>query len=201
MEIVIVDYGMGNLGSIQNMLKRLGHRAQISGDSKLLSKADKLILPGVGSFDRAMMNIQERDLMDGLNDFKNSNKAILGICLGMQLLMSKSEEGKEAGLNWIPGTVKKFTPTESFKVPHMGWNNVRPASPSELTQRVDENSKYYFVHSYYVEVQDPQYSILKTEYIRSFDSGIQKGNVYGLQFHPEKSHKFGMNILKNFVDL
>lgn len=200
--IVIVDYGMGNLGSIVNMFKKIGVKAEISSDSNVISKAPKLLLPGVGSFDRAMEKIQIMGLKPILDEQALIvKKPILGICLGMQLLTRGSEEGKLAGLGWVPADTVKFPNSLGLRIPHMGWNLVRQSTPSLLTDGLPEESRFYFVHSYYVRVNNECNSILKCDYGVSFDAAIQNDNIFGTQFHPEKSHKFGMQLLKKFAAL
>lgn len=200
--ITIVDYGMGNLGSIQNMLKRIGAAAKITADLQIIGEATKIILPGVGAFDNAMTNIDESGLREVLD-----RKAlidcvpILGICLGMQLLTTSSEEGDLAGLDWIPATTHRFPETLGLKVPHMGWNLVHQTTPSKITEGFGGETRFYFVHSYYVKVENEAHSTLKTEHGIIFDAAIQNGNIYGVQFHPEKSHRFGMRLLRNFVEI
>ena len=201
--ITIVDYGMGNLASIHNMLNRIGEDSIVTGDSEKIKNSEKLILPGVGSFDAAMLNIKQRNLYDVLEKKAKEDKIpILGICLGMQLLTSSSEEGKEQGFGWIEAQTKKFSLTQELKVPHMGWNNVtRSNQDSELIMNLSEDSRFYFVHSYFVEVKDQAHSILTCRYGIDFDAGIQKDNIFGVQFHPEKSHKFGLSLLKSFTEI
>lgn len=201
--LVIVDYGMGNLFSVKNMIKYLGHDSTISGDKQVISQADRLILPGVGNFGSAMQIIRESGMQDILNQKVLVDKVpILGICLGMQLLTEYSEEGDCKGLGWIPGDVTRFRfPDEKeYKVPHMGWDYIHMEHDSELMRDVVQDSRYYFVHSYYVTCKNRANAIATTEYGVKFDSIIQKDNVVGTQFHPEKSHKFGMKILQNFLE-
>lgn len=207
--ITIVDYGMGNLGSVHNMFNRLGVESKITADLKEISKAEKLLLPGVGAFDSAMRKINTSGLRELLNQKTLMEKApILGICLGMQLLTDSSEEGKIPGLGYIPAKTIKFKSEPELKIPHMGWNVVRQSQASKLTMGIDkvsafdENARFYFVHSYKVIVENEVNSILKSIHgTQEFDAAIQKDNIYGAQFHPEKSHKFGMQILKNFAEL
>jgi len=200
--IVIVDYGMGNLGSIQNMLKAVGVKSRVSSDSKIVLEAEKLILPGVGAFDSAMERINGSGLREILDRKALDDKVpILGICLGMQLLTRGSEEGALPGLGWIPGDTKRFPRIDDLKVPHMGWNLVRNTSSSKLTKDLGEEARFYFVHSYAVSVDDQRNSILKTSYGIEFDSAIEKDNIMGVQFHPEKSHRFGKALFKNFAAL
>jgi glutamine amidotransferase len=202
--ITILDYGLGNIGSLNNMLKRLNQNVIITSKPEHILNSKKLIIPGVGSFDKAISNINNViGLREALNvKALNDKIPILGICLGMQLLTRKSEEGILNGFNWIPGEVKKFDSTKYFKVPHMGWNEVKTNNKKlKILENIDKGSRFYFVHSYYVEVDNKEHSLFKTTFNISFDSGIYRDNLYGVQFHPEKSHKFGMNILKNFSEL
>lgn len=200
--IAIIDYGMGNLGSIVNMFKKIGVQAEITNDISKINDADKILLPGVGSFDRAMEKIFALEL-EGLirKQALEYKKPTLGICLGMQLLTRGSEEGRLSGLNLIPADTIRFPNISGMRIPHMGWNYVIKSNNSQLIQNLPIESKFYFVHSYYVKVDDEKNSILKCDYGINFDAAIQKDNVYGAQFHPEKSHKYGMQLLKNFSEI
>lgn len=202
--ITIVNYGLGNLGSIQNMLKRLGYSSEITDSKDKIKEAKKIILPGVGRFDAAMNKINDLDLKETL-DFKAlvEKTPILGICLGMQLLTNHSEEGNVSGFGWIDANVKRFqfTSDKMFKIPHMGWNEVFVSNNCPLTDSMDDTFKYYFVHSYYVSVKNSQDSFLKCDYGIKFDAGIYHENIFGVQFHPEKSHKYGKILLNNFARL
>jgi len=202
--IDIVDYGMGNLGSVLNMFRRIGAPARITDNPGELAKASKILLPGVGAFDMAMKRISEAGFLPVLNELALVKKIpVLGICLGMQLLTDSSEEGVLEGLHWIPGTTSRFLFPENngMKIPHMGWNEVAEVNPSPLTFGLPAASRFYFVHSYYVNVKNPAHSIMKTTYGHPFDSVVQSGNIFGAQFHPEKSHRFGMQLLKNFAGI
>ncbi len=201
--ITIVNYGMGNLGSLQNMLKRIGVAARVASEPADILTAEKLILPGVGAFDAAMRCIGEKDgLKEALDQrvLKDSTP-VLGVCLGMQLLTDGSQEGELPGLGWIKGRAHRFPKDLGIKVPHMGWNRTTPAAPSPLTAALGDEPRYYFVHSYYVSVDLPEHAILTCHYGLDFAAGIGRDNIFGVQFHPEKSHRFGMQILKNFSDL
>ena len=194
---------MGNLGSMLNMFKRIGMKASIEADPEVIRRSKKLVLPGVGAFDAAMARINGvPGLLDVLrNKALTERIPVLGVCLGMQLLTRSSEEGVLAGLDWIPGITQRFPRQDGLKVPHMGWNIACPTTPSALTQGVADQSRYYFVHSYRVQVDDPQDSLMRSHYGIDFDAAIGRNNVYGVQFHPEKSHRFGMQILRNFAAL
>lgn len=202
--IVIVDYGMGNLGSILNMLKRIGAQAVISGDAARIEAAGKLILPGVGAFDAAMGRLNDSGLRPLLDDLVLvRRRPVIGLCLGMQLLTEGSEEGVLPGLGWVRGRTRRFRfPPElaHLKVPHMGWNRVRTAPGKSLVTDLPDPSRFYFVHSYYVELEDQGDAAAWTHYGHDFVSMIQKGHVMGTQFHPEKSHTFGMRLLRNFAE-
>ena len=209
--ITIVDYGMGNLGSIYNMFaKKIKVECEITSDPDKIKSAKKLLLPGVGAFDKAMQRISEGGIRDVLElKVLKEKTPILGICLGMQLLTQGSDEGKLPGLGWIDAYTHSFSfeKMNKLKVPHMGWNEVDLSQESPLTKGLSElvfhpdKPRFYFVHSYYVEVKNQSNSILKTNYGHEFDSAIQKDNIYGAQFHPEKSHKFGVQLFKNFAEL
>lgn len=201
--IIIINYGMGNLGSILNMFKRIGVQARIDDDYAGIEHAQKLVLPGVGAFDAAMSRINCTPGLREILDHKAliERVPILGVCLGMQLLTSSSEEGSLPGLGWIPAATRHFPRLGGLKVPHMGWNTAKASQSSPLTVDVSSEPRYYFVHSYYVHVEDPAHSLMRSNYGIDFDSAIGCGNIYGVQFHPEKSHRFGMQILKNFASL
>lgn len=200
--IVIIDYGMGNVGSINNMLKYLGARAVISADHEVIKTADKLILPGVGHFDRAMENINNKQLLELLNEMAIVKKVpFLGICLGMQLMCRSSEEGSAKGLGFVDAVVKKFSfpDNNELKIPHMGWNYINPCKKSNLLIGLEEKSRFYFVHSYFVDCANAADKLTTTQYDHDFVSAFEHENIIGVQFHPEKSHRFGINLFKNFL--
>jgi len=201
--ITIVDYGLGNMGSMLNMFKRIGVNARIESEPDELYKAEKLVLPGVGAFDAAMQKILDKPGLEEVLVSKALDQCIpvLGVCLGMQLLTTYSEEGALPGLNWVPGETKRFPKMKDLKVPHMGWNIAQPNAKSKLTKGLGPDPKYYFVHSYYVRTESATHSLMQTHHGIKFDSAIELDNIFGVQFHPEKSHRFGMNILKNFSEL
>ena len=203
--IVIVDYGTGNLGSIHNMLKKIGADALISSDISTIENADKLILPGVGSFDNAMENLNNLGLPHILKKKVIKEKTyILGICLGIQLFTERSAEGNLPGLGWIEGETIKFKLNKNqttLKIPHMRWNTVKIKKNSLLFKNMYNDARFYFVHSYHVVCDNEQDILSMTCHGYDFVSAIQKENIIGVQFHPEKSHKFGMKILQNFAEL
>ena len=203
MVIAIIDYGMGNVGSIASMLKRVGVEATVTCDFGVIASADKLILPGVGAFDNGMRELAKRDLVDVLNDeVIGKRKSILGVCLGMHLFTQGSEEGNAGGLGWVPGQAVRFRPatsTGSLKIPHMGWNTTSPVHADLLFEGLDAESRFYFVHSFHVTCDD-DWVLARTEYGDPFVSAIRHRNIMGVQFHPEKSHRFGMRLLRNFAE-
>lgn len=200
--ITIVNYGLGNLGSIQNMLKKIGVMdVLISNNPDDILNADKLILPGVGAFDAGMSKINELGLVPLLNQaVLEQKKPVLGICLGMQLMTLKSEEGQLKGLSWMNAEVKKFQFENSeLKVPHMGWNFVEIKN-SDLKMKLIDPSRFYFVHSYYILCHDENDVSITCQYGHDFVAGFRKDNMMGVQFHPEKSHKYGMELMRYFVE-
>ena len=201
--IVIVDYGMGNLGSVSNMVSKIGYKSITSSDEKVISSATKLILPGVGSFDNGITKLKELNLFNILNYKVLEEKTpILGICLGMQLMTNSSEEGELEGFGWIDAETKKFNFDNSkrIKVPHMGWNFLRIQQKNSLFDSISNESKFYFVHSYYVTCNNKNDVFATTNYEFEFTSMFKKDNIVATQFHPEKSHKHGKNLLKFFLD-
>lgn len=197
--ITIIDYGMGNIGSIVNMLKKLGIKSQTTQSPPELLEAEKIILPGVGSFDNAMSKLNDLGFSEAIVKKAVEGTPILGICLGMQLLGTSSEEGLIPGLNLIPAKIRKFQPSGKLRVPHMGWNQVHPVD-KEMYRDLDEN-KFYFVHSYYFDAEQEGDIAGITDYGIRFTSSVRRNNVLGAQFHPEKSHKFGMQFLRNFNEI
>lgn len=200
MVIGIIDYGMGNLQSVQNALNFIGVESFISSDIKALEKADKIILPGVGAFKDAIDLLVEKGLDKFLQDVKSEGKPLLGICLGMQLLFDTSTEfGFHKGLGLIPGNIVKFE-LEHLKIPHMGWNSLKIEKAAPLFTNLPEDPQVYFVHSYHLKTEEDVVSAT-TEYGMTVQIAAQEGNVYGLQFHPEKSGDVGLQILRNFAAL
>ena len=202
MTTCIVNFGMGNVGSIANMIKRLGAEAEITGDINCIESAKKLILPGVGSFDQGMRAIKKMGLVSPLQNAVARGTPILGICLGMQLMMERSEEGSQPGLGFVSGDVKHFPSREaSLKVPHMGWNRISLKKPCSLFDEKDKDLRYYFVHSYYISCANNDDVIATSFHGREFVSVFQRGSLFGVQFHPEKSHRFGMALFNKFLAL
>lgn len=203
--IVLIDNGMGNIGSIVNKLKNNGEEVIVSSDPSDLSSADRFILPGVGSFDNAMKEISKNDMNDILyEEVIRNSKPILGICLGIQVMSNSSEEGSLPGLGLLNARVKKFhfpNDVPHLKIPHMGWNTVSLHKDCVLFDSMDPDAEFYFTHSYHLEVEDPDIVVGTTHYGYDFPSVIQKDNIYAVQFHPEKSHKYGMKLLQNFLEL
>lgn len=196
--VAIVDYGLGNLRSVMRGLERAGAQTLVTSRIDEITGADGVVLPGVGAFSEGMMKLET--LRKTLTDYVESGP-VLGICLGMQMLMEWSEEhGLHRGLGVVPGTVKRFPRTAGYKVPHMGWNTITITQDTPLFEGLHQESYVYFVHSYYADTS-PRYTLSSTDYIRSFASAIGNGNVYGVQFHPEKSGPVGLKILENFIGL
>lgn len=201
--ITIVDYGMGNVGSVYNMLRKLRAKVQISNDANEIARADKLILPGVGHFDRGMDNLKSTALDTVLSEQVLVNKKpVLGICLGMQMMTRVSEEGSQQGLGWVAADTIKFSPDNNLKIPHMGWNQVQPSIGAKLFESdPEEPERFYFVHSYFVRADNPQDVAAYCHYGHDFVASFEVGNIMGVQFHPEKSHLFGMNLFQRFIAL
>ena len=201
--ITIVDYGMGNIGSLINMFRRTGAVTEVSADREEIAKAQKILLPGVGAFGAAMDRIDALGLRDVLRaKALDEQVPFMGICLGMQLMTRASEESPAAtGLDLIPADTLRFPRSTGLKVPHMGWNEVTVQRPTALTATLPQEPRFYFVHSYYVQADDPADVMLRCHYGQNFDAGLNRGNIFGAQFHPEKSHRFGMALLQNFQKL
>ncbi|BBR52926.1 MULTISPECIES: imidazole glycerol phosphate synthase subunit HisH [Pseudomonas] len=200
--IVIVDYGVGNIASVLNMLKRVGAKAKASNRSEDIEQADKLILPGVGAFDAGMQTLRGSGLVEMLNEqVLNKGKPVMGVCLGSQMLGNGSEEGNEPGLGWVDMDIVRFEKREGRKVPHMGWNEVIPQVHHPILTGIDQESRFYFVHSYYMLPRHAENILLTANYDQKFAAAVVKDNIFGFQFHPEKSHRFGMQLFKNFVEL
>jgi glutamine amidotransferase len=200
--IAIIDYGMGNLRSVQKALERVGHAATITSDPAALADADKVVLPGVGAFRDAIAALRERRLVEPIRAAIDAGKPFLGICLGLQLLFNaSSEDGEYEGLNVVPGKVVRFTVPKEFKVPHMGWNQIALRHRAPIFAGIDDGAYFYFVHSYYVVPQDRSLIATETSYAAPFCSGIWRDNLFAVQFHPEKSQDAGLRLLKNFAEL
>lgn len=204
--VSIINYGFGNLGSISNMLKVIGEKSVITSDAEKIREADRIILPGVGSFDSGMEQLESRKLIPVIQMEAAKGKPILGICLGMQLLGRKSEEGEKTGLGLIPFDNVRFDFDEideslkqQLKIPHMGWDIVEMKQNRPLVQGIEGTQRYYFVHSYHAVCDAPENVLMTCDYGYEFAAAVCKDNIYGVQFHPEKSHDFGMRILENFV--
>ena len=202
--LTIVDYRMGNLNSVKKKLDRLKTTVSITSNPKDIIKADKIILVGVGHFAKAMKNIKELDLLDALNEVAIiKKKPVLGICLGMQLMAKDSEEGNTEGLGWLDANVRRMQvdDTLKFKIPHTGWNKIIQSKKSHLMKGIPESSEFYFVHSYHLMSNETSNILNETEYCFKFTSAIEKNNIFGVQYHPEKSHDVGEVLLKNFISL
>jgi glutamine amidotransferase len=203
--ITIVDYGLGNILAFANIYKQLNIKIRIAKQAEDLKPASKLILPGVGAFDHAMQLLDQsgmRQMLDKL--VLEEHIPILGICVGMQILARSSDEGRLSGLNWIDGRVsalKSLGISNQLPLPHMGWNDVRSVVKNKLFEQLEANARFYFLHSYYFECDRKQNVIAVANYGKEFSCAVNAGNIYGVQFHPEKSHSFGIQLLKNFADL
>jgi imidazole glycerol-phosphate synthase subunit HisH len=203
-EIVIVDYGMGNLHSVQKRIHKVGGKSIISSDPDIIANASKIVLPGVGHFGKAMKNLKDKNIFQALNQAVLERKVpILGICLGMQIMAKHSEEGDAEGLGWIDATIKRFSIEDKlrYKVPHMGWNTVTINKESLLFSNTQNNPEFYFVHSFYLASNDKSINLNETNYEQDFVSAIQLDNIFGVQYHPEKSHDSGNSLFKNFINL
>lgn len=203
--IALVDYGLGNIHAFLNIYKSLNIPVVIADNAEKLDSADHVILPGVGSFDWAMAKLNDSGMRSLLDDMVLVRKIpVLGVCVGMQMMAHRSEEGEMPGLGWISGEVKKFdeaTFTQQTHLPHMGWNNVIPQHAGGLFAEMANNPLFYFLHSYYFSPTNSDESLALTDYNGVFASAVGSGNVFGMQFHPEKSHRAGTQLLKNFANL
>ena len=203
--ITIIDYGLGNIRAFVNVYERLNIKTKIAKVADDIKGASKLILPGVGSFDFAMAQLNGSGMRDEIEKEVLENKIpIVGICVGMQMLAKSSDEGKLSGLGWIDGDVRLFdTSTIPYKtrLPHMGWNSITPTSTCNLLEDFDSQSRFYFLHSYYFTCENEENIIATTEYGITYASAVKKNNIYGIQFHPEKSHSNGIQLLHNFAKL
>ncbi len=198
--VLIVDYGMANLRSVQKAFEEVGFAAEIAGDPARVGEADKLVLPGVGAFRDAIARLRESGLAEPILDHIKAGRPFLGICLGLQLLFTRSyEDGEYAGLNLFPGEVVRFVDVPGLKVPHMGWNQLRIRRPAPLLRDVPDGSAVYFVHSYYAAPKNPGLVATETDYPAPFTSAIWHENVFATQFHPEKSQRVGLTMLRNFA--
>ena len=201
--IAVVEYGMGNVGSVLNMLRRIGADADLTGDPDRIAAAEKIILPGVGAFDAGMANLAAAGLVDVLHrKVREGSTPLLGLCLGMHLITNGSEEGRLPGLGWIDATTVRFRfggGSAALKVPHMGWNTIRMQGDAPIVRELLPDSRFYFVHSFHVACRHPEDIAATTLHGYEFPSVVQRGHIMGTQFHPEKSHRFGMKLLQNFV--
>lgn len=201
--LTIVDYGVGNLTSIQNMLKKGGSKSLISSDPAAIAESTKLLFPGMGHFDNCMKRINESGLLPIIHQKVFTEKIpLLGICVGLQMFMNSSEEGTEAGLGWIKGKTIRFQKEkmkDELKIPNMGWLDVSAAKTSPLLEEL-EDARFYFAHSFHVQPEDHTDTLLTADYGYTFTVGVERDNIIGVQFHPEKSHRFGMKLLQNFAN-
>lgn len=203
--IHIVDYGLGNVQAFINMYKRLGFDVCRATNAAELEGAKKLILPGVGAFDHAMELLSASGMRPGLDELVLKLQVpVLGICVGMQILADGSDEGNLPGLGWIPGRVRAFKADErsaNLPLPHMGWNDVQPVAGARLFVGLENDARFYFLHSFFFECAEPKFAAATTSYGLEFSCAVSSANVYGVQFHPEKSHHYGAQLLKNFAEL
>lgn len=207
--ISVIDCGMGNIGSVVNILKHIGAQVEVISSSEEVLKATKLLFPGVGHWDNGVAKLNQSGLREALNIAVLENKTpILGICLGMQLLFKSSEEGQQEGLGWIPGKISKFDfkkinsllNDKKLRIPHMGWNIITPCIEHSIFNNFSNDPRFYFVHSFHASGVPNENKLMTSQYGYEFVCAVHKDNIWGVQFHPEKSHKFGMTLLKNFVE-
>lgn len=203
--ITIVDYGLGNIQAFVNTYKRLNIEVKVAKSASELAGADHLILPGVGAFDHAMDLLNAAKMRSALDELVHEKKVpVLGICVGMQILADSSDEGAGRGLGWVPGRVRTFKSdplAAAMPLPHMGWNDVDPVAGNQLFKGIETDSRFYFLHSFFFECAEEKYATATASYGTDFACVVQSDNVYGVQFHPEKSHRFGSILLKNFAEL
>jgi glutamine amidotransferase len=203
--ITIVDYGLGNIQAIANIYRRLDIPVGIAANAQALAGAERIVLPGVGAFDWAMARLQASGMRDTLDRLVLEDKRpVLGICVGMQILARRSDEGSAAGLGWIDADVRLFEDsrfTGPTHLPHMGWNDVRPRADEPLFAALEQDARFYFLHSYYFEPHQPSDEVAAADYGGAFCCAVRRDNVMGVQFHPEKSHQWGIRLLKNFAEL
>ena len=201
--IAVVDFGLGNVKAFANVYSESNVPFVLAKRAAELREADRSILPGVGAFDQAMLRLEESGMKETLDDLVVGRKVpVLGVCVGMQMLAPSSEEGRRPGLGWVDGEVKRVTPAgprDAMRVPHMGWNTIRPVRTSPLLTGLDEEARFYFLHSYCFKSRRPEDVVAVTDYYGEFASVVNSGNVYGVQFHPEKSHRWGIRLLRNFA--
>lgn len=200
--IAIIDYGVGNVASIANMLSKAGFESELTGDPERIAAAEKIILPGVGAFDKAAIKLRETGLGPLVVERAAAGAQILGVCLGMQLLLDGSDEGVEPGLGIVPGRVRRFPPElerAGIRVPHMGWNTIHRVGHGDVFPNVTEGDRFYFVHSYYADPLEESDRMATTGHGVQFTSMVRRGSVIGAQFHPEKSHKMGLRLLSDFA--
>lgn len=203
--ITIVDYGLGNIGAFANVYKRMNIPATVARTASELEGAQRIILPGVGAFDHAMDLLDASGMRETLEEHVVQHKTpVVGICVGMQILAEGSDEGVRKGLGWIPGRVRQFPvagENRGLPLPHMGWNDVRPTGDQPLFRGLEQDPRFYFLHSYYFECEQPEHVAATAGYGLEFSCAVRNGNIFGVQFHPEKSHHFGATVLKNFAEL
>jgi len=203
--IAIVNYGLGNVKAFANVYSKSNIAFVLAREAAELRAAEKIILPGVGAFDQAMLRLEQSGMKETLDELVlGRGIPVLGVCVGMQMLARSSEEGRRPGLGWIEGEVKRFTPAgprDPMRVPHMGWNTIRPLRPSPLLAGLDQDASFYFLHSYYFKSPRPEDILAVSDYYGEFACAMNSRNVYGVQFHPEKSHQWGIRLLRNFAGI
>ena len=202
--MIIINSGLGNFNSVLNMIRKCGSNALLTNSYEDVFNSKKIILPGIGSFDQAIKSLRKFSLDKAICEALNNGSYLLAICVGMQMLFDSSEEGNLKGLSLIKGKIKKFkfnTNTNKLPIPHMGWNNIDLKKKSKLFFDQTENNRFYFAHSYYAVCQNTEDELSSTNYSFEFTSSVENNNIFGVQFHPEKSHKFGVKLFKNFISL